>query len=88
MRRHRLDKLHSDIARIRRSQDSIERRRSIILTELLMARLEQGMSQAQLSKLSGVPQPAIARIERGRVNPTLDTLLKLTRALNRNLMIE
>ncbi|MBX8996038.1 helix-turn-helix transcriptional regulator [Corynebacterium testudinoris] len=36
------------------------------------------MSQKQLSEISGIQQAEISRIERGRANPTLATLERLT----------
>jgi transcriptional regulator with XRE-family HTH domain len=47
---------------------------------LRQARRRAKLSQRALAELSGVPQPAIARIESGRVSPrvrTLDGLLRL-----------
>jgi transcriptional regulator with XRE-family HTH domain len=44
---------------------------------LTYARRRAGLSQRQLSERTGVPQPAIARIERGRVSPTVATLDRL-----------
>ena len=41
------------------------------------SRRRAGLTQRQLAALSGVPQPAIARIERGGVVPRLDTLDRL-----------
>lgn len=41
------------------------------------ARRRAQLSQRELSKRTGVPQPAIARIERGRVSPTVATLDRL-----------
>ena len=35
------------------------------------------MSQRDLARVTGMPQPAIARIERGAVTPGLDTLERL-----------
>lgn len=51
----------------------------IILEEF---RIRRKLNQAQLSKLSGVPQPMISQIETGDVkNPTIGTLHKLATAL-------
>lgn len=51
----------------------------IILEEY---RTKRKLNQAQLSKLSGVPQPMISCIETGDVkNPTVKTLKKLAAAL-------
>ena len=41
------------------------------------ARRRAGMSQRDLARVTGMPQPAIARIERGAVTPGLDTLERL-----------
>lgn len=47
---------------------------------LRTARRRAGLTQAQLAELTGVAQPAIARIESGRVQPGVDTLARLLRA--------
>lgn len=45
-------------------------------------RTKRGLSQADLSKRSTVPQPVISEIETGGVkSPQIDTLFKLARAL-------
>ncbi|MGH9399053.1 MAG: helix-turn-helix domain-containing protein [Thermoanaerobaculia bacterium] len=44
------------------------------------ARRSAGFSQRELAVRSGVPQPAIARIESGRTMPRADTLQRLLRA--------
>jgi transcriptional regulator with XRE-family HTH domain len=44
---------------------------------LRIARRRAGLSQRDLAQLTGVAQPAIARIERGVVSPTVDTLDRL-----------
>lgn len=80
--------LQGKIAQARREGNSMKGDRSIFLSELLLARLEQGLTQAQLASRAGVQQAVIARVESGKSSPTLDTLLKVTRALNRHLMIE
>jgi transcriptional regulator with XRE-family HTH domain len=45
-----------------------------------MARRRAGLSQRELARRSGVPQPSISRIERGLGSPTVDTLERLLRA--------
>jgi len=45
-----------------------------------MARRRAGLSQRELARRSGMPQPAVSRIERGVVSPTYDTLDRLLRA--------
>jgi transcriptional regulator with XRE-family HTH domain len=44
------------------------------------ARLRAGLTQAELGRRIGRPQSQIARWESGRVEPSLETLVKLTRA--------
>lgn len=57
--------------------------RVALITELIKARQEQGISQRQLEALSGVKQPQIARMERGDANPQLDTILKVLAPLGK-----
>jgi ribosome-binding protein aMBF1 (putative translation factor) len=49
------------------------------------SRVAQGLTQAQLSARSGVPQADISRIERGAGNPTENTLHRLATALSQRL---
>lgn len=51
------------------------------------ARVAQGLTQAQLAELSGVPQADISRIERGAGNPTETTLQRLAHVLNGQLKL-
>lgn len=44
------------------------------------ARRRAGLTQRVLAAKAGVPQPAVARIERGAVAPRLDSVLQLLRA--------
>lgn len=44
---------------------------------LTRARRQAGLTQRDLARVTGVPQPAIARIERGRSSPRLATLERL-----------
>ena len=58
-----------------------------LITALVQARHEQGISQRQIAELSGIKQPQIARIERGTVKPSMHTLLKILTALGKKLAI-
>jgi ribosome-binding protein aMBF1 (putative translation factor) len=51
------------------------------------ARVAQGLTQAELSGLTGIPQSDISRIERGAANPTESTLQRLAYALNGRLQL-
>lgn len=61
--------------------------RIAIINELIRARKEQGISQKKLEELSGVKQPVIARIEKGKSSPNTDTLVKLLTPLGKKLVI-
>lgn len=47
---------------------------------LRRARTRASLSQRRLARRSGIPQSAIARIERGHVSPRVDTLDRLLSA--------
>ena len=58
-----------------------------LITAMVKARQEQGISQRKLEELSGVSQPVIARMEKGVVSPQVDTLLKVLAAMGKTLAI-
>ena len=49
------------------------------------ARLSAGLSQRELARRAGVPQPAVSRIERDHGSPRVDTLDRLLRACGKAL---
>lgn len=51
-------------------------------------RRELGLSQAELARICGTTQSAIARLESGGRPPRIDTLLKLAHALDCELVVE
>ena len=54
---------------------------------VMAARAERGMTQMELSELTGINQADISRIERGTANPTVGTLEKIAAALGGRLNI-
>jgi transcriptional regulator with XRE-family HTH domain len=52
---------------------------------LRQARRDAGLTQRELALMAGVPQPAVSRIERDHLSPTLDTLDRLLRACGKAL---
>jgi transcriptional regulator with XRE-family HTH domain len=46
------------------------------------ARLSAGLSQSELEELSGIPKARLSRYENGHVEPSIQTLNRLARALN------
>lgn len=47
-----------------------------------MLRLKAGLTQAEIARRAGVSQSLIARIESGKVNPRVSTLIRIYRALS------
>lgn len=58
-----------------------------LIGKMIEAREAKGLSQRDLADLSGVKQPAIARIESMKTTPQLDTLLKVLVPLGYTLQI-
>lgn len=61
--------------------------RQDLIQKLTQARLEKGITQAQLAKLIGTQRSNICRIESGAQNLTLDMLIRIAGALGRDLNI-
>jgi DNA-binding XRE family transcriptional regulator len=51
-------------------------------------RRELGLSQAELARMTGTTQSAIARLESGQRPPRIDTLLRIAEALDAQLAVE
>lgn len=63
-------------------------RRALELGEQIRGLREaRGVSQAELGRRIGSTQPAIARLEAGRVSPTLETLDRVAAALGMELVV-
>ena len=52
------------------------------------ARRQSGLTQADLARRAGVPQSTVAKIERGRRDPSLSTLERLVRAAGLELRVQ
>jgi transcriptional regulator with XRE-family HTH domain len=52
------------------------------------ARLKAQMSQAELARRARTSQPSIARLEQGRISPTIISLDRIARALDTELVID
>ena len=46
------------------------------------ARIAAGLSQSELEDISGIPKARLSRYENGHVEPSIQTLARLSRALN------
>lgn len=70
-------------------EDPLEFLKLEIVGKLMAARDRKGLSQRDLSEITGVPQKTISRIESGKDVPKLQTLIKLSEALDLELtMVE
>lgn len=58
-----------------------------IIGQILEARKEKGLTQAELEAISGVKQTFIARLENNRMDPQLTTILKLLHPLGMTLTV-
>ncbi len=67
--------------------DYIIKNRQDIVTMIVNARLEKGISQAELAQMIGTKRSNICRIESGAQNISLDMLLKILHALGKDMEI-
>lgn len=60
----------------------------LVANAVSVARAKSGLSQKELSKLTGIDQSDISKIERGLSNPSISTLERIAKALGGNLSID
>lgn len=58
-----------------------------VISQLIAIRSKKGLTQKELAKRLDTKQSAIARLESGNYNPTLEFLQKTAEALGRKLVI-
>jgi len=58
-----------------------------LVGEILDARKEKGLTQAELDALCGVNQTHIARIENSKADPQLSTIFRILRPLGKTLAV-
>ena len=58
------------------------------IKSFVQLRKSRHITQPQLSAKSGVPQPVIARLEKGKTDPKLSTILKLLESMEAKLIIK
>ena len=58
-----------------------------LVGKLIEAREQKGISQKRLAEMSGLKQPAIARLERMQATPQIDTLFRILKPLGYTLEI-
>lgn len=72
----------------REAKDPVRAEKRIFTYELGRARLKKNISQTKLAAITGMQQSDISRIESGKANPSLNTLLKIAKALDVNLLLD
>ena len=58
-----------------------------LLKSLIKSRKKTGLSQAEVARRMGVPQPAVVRLEAGQHSPTLTTLARYASAIGVQLLV-
>lgn len=58
-----------------------------LVGEVIQTRKSQNMSQRELASISGIKQSVIARMESGKTDPRLSTIMKLLSAMGKTLSI-
>lgn len=59
-----------------------------VIEAMIRARAEAGLTQGALAERMGTTQSAVARLEGGRVSPTVETLRKYAKAVGKRLKVE
>jgi predicted transcriptional regulator len=59
-----------------------------LISEIIRARREQNITQAELALRTGTQKSNISRLESGTYNPSLDFLSKLAKGLGKEIHIE
>lgn len=71
-----------------KTSDDIVKKRQVIISKIVQARLEKELSQTQLAKLTGMHRSNICRIESGCQNISIDTLIRIFDALGKDVSIK
>jgi DNA-binding XRE family transcriptional regulator len=79
--------LQKDLAKPSVSADAMRAERQVFVFELARTRFKKNISQKALAAKAGLKQPYISSIESGKANPGLNTLLKIAKALDANLVL-
>ena len=73
--------------KLTKEQEEEIRVKEEIIQAVIKARKEKNLTQQQLSDISGIKQPAIARIENGTNSPMVSTLMKMLYSMGYTLKV-
>ncbi len=71
----------------RREYEALEPEYEII-RQIILARKELNITQQELAERTGIKQSNISRLEKGTYNPSLQSLKKVAKGLNKELHVE
>jgi transcriptional regulator with XRE-family HTH domain len=69
------------------SEKTLEDERALAASLVLEARIEAGLTQAELARRAGVPRSVVSAVEHERRQPSLPTLLKILRGAGLGLRV-
>ena len=72
---------------IKKEYDALEPEFTIIQA-MIDARRKSGLTQDELSRVTGISQSDISKLERGNSNPSLKTLIRLANGMGMSLKVE
>ena len=83
------DELEKELLKDKETRKEFERLapRYQLISELIKIRIKKGLTQEKLAKQIGTKQSAIARVESGNGNPSLEFLEKMTSAMNAKICV-
>lgn len=82
-----LDQLEKKLTPFQKKVIAKEKKYYDLILALKETRKNQGLTQEELSELSDMPRTTITKIESGRRNTTLDTLMNLATAMGKKVEI-
>jgi len=59
-----------------------------VAIRLVRYRVDHCLSQTRLAKVLGMKQPAVSRLEDGETNPTVETLMRISKALGIEVLLD
>lgn len=59
-----------------------------VMKAIMKARVEKGLTQKELSLMTGISQADISRLENGTANPSIKTLKRIAAALDRKISLQ
>lgn len=86
-RTHKIDFVYSEDGKEMLLEGDHKKAKEDLIKQYKSCRKALGMSQAKLASLTGIAQPNIARFESGNYNPTLEMMVRLAKAMGKEIVI-